>query len=812
MTMLASKRYLRIGAALGIFLTLGFVLVRVRPAAADDSASTSDATANDAMASDTGSLPTSTSVIAPPATDTTTTDSDDAQSLSVPTTTPDMGTETDSTDAPDATTALDATTTPDVTAALDSPATSTVIVTGDAGAVANITNVVNTNVVDSQGFLSLLNLFQPYIGNIDLSNLDFQSSVCSACTVSNLSVSNTNSSTIVNNVNVTANTGDNTIDSSGDAAIETGDAGAAANVVNVANTNIINSNYLLFVLNNFSTMQGDLVLPGESFFDDFLGNGDGSSSTGGDTTIANMNSSTIENAVGTTADTGGNSTADTGTSTVATGDSAAVSNVVNVANTNITSDNQVFLLVRVLGTWNGSVFSVPPGLSWTETPDGILLTGSGVQNICGSCGGTTDIQNSNTATVQNNVQVYALTGDNEIAGNGNGSAAITTGDAAAASNVVNVVNTNIVGHNILLGIVNVFGDWEGNLAFGQPDLWVGVQADVSDNPLVAGSSITYHITLTNHGTADATDVQLQTADSDPGLVNGGGVSWNIPDVTAGATMQFTYTENVADDLPFGGQSQFTETVSATEHEDDANQGDNSDSISFLVNGPGTGSVGTQRISHLVLSEMNNAPGTIAPGTQVTYKLYVSDADAAGPASDVRVHETLYDPYGTILATSTWAIGDINPGNKFLIKYDADFPSSTKSGWYTSYASVDGVDSSGVVWKTADSVTSSSIYLVNPADFPAPPPPPLIVYVPPPPEPTSTPLESHVGSDHNNVEVNQVESLLLPAAPPIAPPPSATNADLTASIASLFSNWRLPEFQTFFSNTGSVFAAPFFRLW
>ena len=604
----------------GVIMTQGRFIVR-----ADDSPSPPSTTTDTIMTdtttdsqSSTGVSSTSDSVTAPDTpditsipTDTTVTNNDmpaiTPPAITTPTVTPPMSS--------DATIAAPN----DTDASAD---TGTVIVTGNAAAVANVSNVVNTNITDSQGFLSLINLFEPYIGNIDLSNLDFQSSTCSACSVNNLAVSNVNSSTVTNNVTVTADTGDNAIQNSGDATILTGDAAAVANVVNVVNTNITNSNYLLFVLNNFSAMQGDLVLPGESFFNDFLNGGTGGG-TGGVTTIANSNSSTIGNNVNTDAATGGNSASGSGPSTITTGDAGAISNVVNVANTNITESNQVFLLVRVFGTWNGSVFDTPSNLAWQETPDGILLAGSGVSNICVSCGGTMNIQNTNSANVENNVQVYALTGNNEIA-DANGTATINTGNAVAASNVINLVNTNIVGQNVLLGIMNVFGDWQGNLAFGQPDLWVGTKADVSENPLVAGSEITYHVTVANRGNANATDIALQAGDNpsgmtaidDPGggTADGSAVTWQIPELDAGNSLTFTYTEHVQDSLSFSGQTPLTETASAVEHEDDANPNDNTDSVALVVQGNSFNNNGIARLSHLIVQNTNNANATVPRAT------------------------------------------------------------------------------------------------------------------------------------------------------------------------------------------------------
>ena len=88
----------------------------------------------------------------------------------------------------------------------------------------------------------------------------------STCGDTNTVVNTDNSVLINNDITVIADTGGNQAGGYG-AQITTGDAYASANVINVANTNITDSNYLLLVFNNFSDYAGDIILPNSSFFD-----------------------------------------------------------------------------------------------------------------------------------------------------------------------------------------------------------------------------------------------------------------------------------------------------------------------------------------------------------------------------------------------------------------------------------------------------------------------------------------------------------------------------------------------------------------
>ncbi len=563
-----------------------------------------------------------------------------------------------------------------------------------------------------------------------------------------------------NNVSVTANTGSNTITSStGESTIITGQSAAAANVVNVINTNIINSRYLLLAVNNFSRWIGDLIFPGKSFFAGLLGNGNSTSPAA--LNVSNGNSASIANNVEAAAGTGGNSVG-APSGIIITGSANSAANVVNVANTNITNSDQVYILVRVFGTWTGSIFSVPPGVSWRETPSGILLYSSADSGLTSNepcCGGSTNISNTNSATVQNNVNVIALTGYNEIKGDGAG--VIATGDAAAAANIMNIANTNIVGRNMLLALVNIFGDWEGNLSFGKPDLWLGLNADVSQNPLTPGSGITYHLNVANRGNADATNVRVESGEEPRGLANvvdfGGGrlqngkIIWEIPRLGAGESRTLSYRETVSDSLPLD-TTPVTNAAQATSYEPDADPSNNSDYLMLAFQGRKFN--GVPMLPKLTVKETNDTNAPISPETVVHYKTVI-DNDGLGIAYRTSLRDVLYDPWGNIVTTNTWDLGDIYPSDEIIIEYSAKF-NNASSGYYINYAYLDGFDdygslNSNLVPRYVDNkiVASSTVYVNNPKDQPAPVPPPLVILVPSGPEisgPTSTQVVPRTNSN------------------------------------------------------------------
>ena len=108
------------------------------------------------------------------------------------------------------------------------------------------------------------------------------------------------------------------------------------------------------------------------------------------------------------------------------------------------------VLIRVHGFWSGDVIGLPDGLSWAWTPEGILIYNTDAEIVPSPIlpydvdSYEANITDFNNATVTNNINIDAVTGKNKIDGLvGN----IETGDAFASANVMNIVNTNIIGVN-----------------------------------------------------------------------------------------------------------------------------------------------------------------------------------------------------------------------------------------------------------------------------------------------------------------------------------------------------------------------------
>jgi uncharacterized repeat protein (TIGR01451 family) len=573
------------------------------------------------------------------------------------------------------------------------------IVTGDAVAYADILTVVNTNIVDSDGLIDFINTTLGY-QNFDLREdfqliyADFDTAVStSACDLQTCNdgstiVTTTNEAIIDNTVTVTADTGSNL--AGGDQAmIQTGDAYASANVITVANTNIVDSNYLLLVFNNFSSYAGDIILPSSTFFDQLLATPGGNIGT--NTNIEN--NAVVSNSVHVVADTGNNE-AFGGSTSVSTGDAAARSDVMNLVNQNIIGGTAFSMLIRVHGDWSGNIFGLPEGLSWRETDQGIEIFARDPD--LGSVARNLSVSTKNTATVNNNVQVFALTGDNKAAGE---EASITTGSAYADSSILNIVNTNVIGSNWSNLIFTIYGNWSGNLTFGQPDLWLGATAKSVDSPIMPDSSVTYTFTVFNRGDTTAPNVTLETLSQgdlitfkrNDGRESNAGTTkhqWLLGDIPAGATREFSYVAEVSGELQNDKITAIPLSSRVSSIQPDANDADNEDIVTVYVGEKQSksSSRGTTFPAHFDITK--TASRDLAqPGDTVDYT--VTFFNRGGQLFDAMLVDTLENEGGDIVQQQSWPLGEIKNWETITINYSIGFDATMATGTYRNYAQLVG---------------------------------------------------------------------------------------------------------------------------
>lgn len=316
------------------------------------------------------------------------------------------------------------------------------ITTGDANVSANILNFANNNIAGDVVY-AVVNIFGNLVGDIILPDGSVLSCCASDVNVANTGngVDSTNTGTVTqnttdniyqfntadidNNLLLDANTGDNsTSDNTGGAnSITTGDTDVLAQVVNVANMNLVGGNWWLVIVNEAGQWIGKIIgapddanMAGSSGIEFIIdengeivvtnsGNGDGSSNTGtvnSDNTsnIVQTNNANITNNVQLYANTGDNSASENtgGSSSITTGDANIVANIVNFVNNNIVGSGKLFVtVVNVFGSWIGDF--VGPGQSQESNQESQALGGAAQENASSNSNDSNGSSNSsNTGT------------------------------------------------------------------------------------------------------------------------------------------------------------------------------------------------------------------------------------------------------------------------------------------------------------------------------------------------------------------------------------------------------------------------------
>lgn len=479
--------------------------------------------------------------------------------------------------------------------------------TGDASAETNAVNVVNTNMVGEDFWQAVINLFGTTENDIDLTQVegfanfdptlisilstnantgDGSVNIALANFLSSFAVYNINTATLINQINLLASTGNNQILGE-DGTIDSGNASASLNLFNLVNTNLVGEDWFFGLINLFGDLNGDIILPYElqylgeegvgsngqvSALNQNTGDGSTNQALASETTLVdidNTNNACLTNNILVSANSGNNEII--GNGDIETGDAVASANLANIVNTNIFGSRWLLLIINNFGNWSGNLvgwwgnlFSVGgTTFAWIRLPDaqGNLANGVAGENLntgensenAALASGTNSllVDNNNTADIQNQINVTADTGNNQIEGE---DGTITTGNAQASSNVLNMVNTNIIGNQWFFGVINIFGNFLGDIIFPRPDLAIGKSANKSS--VTQGEEIIYTIAYQNIGRLWANETMITdylpagesfVACSDGGVYDGGRVIWNLGKILAGQGGSLTVSVRVNTD-------------------------------------------------------------------------------------------------------------------------------------------------------------------------------------------------------------------------------------------------------------------------
>ncbi len=232
-----------------------------------------------------------------------------------------------------------------------------IVNTGDAYSIVSLLNKVNFTIVNSVVHVVSINVFGKLNGNIILP--DIKTSSCVEC---GMSLVAENNATVVNNIDSSANSGQNTI--KGNGTIDSGNAASIVNNLNLINANYVNTSvYGLFInlvgnwLGDFIGWNGFVKESGGSNLSFFSSGGllpeDSSNCTScvGDLTI--YNSAYVENNISSYANTGQNLV--NGKGSINTGNAYSAVSLVNFVNANFINSVGFFGFLNIFGDWAGDI-------------------------------------------------------------------------------------------------------------------------------------------------------------------------------------------------------------------------------------------------------------------------------------------------------------------------------------------------------------------------------------------------------------------------------------------------------------------------
>jgi len=358
--------------------------------------------------------------------------------------------------------------------------------TGDAEAIANILNLLQSSWDPSKGDIATFNadiydhygdlLFDP--STVLSTGPNSQNSINSNKN-NNLDVTIQNDGRIVNNVDLTANSGDAKVANNttgGDAT--TGDANAVANIFNLVNSMIVPGSSFIGTINILGNLNGDILLP--TLLASIGQTGPNSSNTinnnqDNNTNITSVDNRSIANNTNLSAASGNATVAGNTTGGDATTGAAKTElNIFNLTGREIIGTNGLLVFSNVLGSWSGFIFDAPTGTN------SVLGTGPGSTNtVNANTSNNLDIDSTSNTAIENNVTASARSGDASVTGNTTGGNA-STGDATASANIFNLVNSQL-DFSSWFGVlfINVFGDWTGSF---------GVDTEAGNTPTSATNS------------------------------------------------------------------------------------------------------------------------------------------------------------------------------------------------------------------------------------------------------------------------------------------------------------------------------------
>lgn len=524
------------------------------------------------------------------------------------------------------------------------------VTTGDAEVFASIIQVVNTNIVAQNALLAIVNIFGELVGDIVFPDIFGYQIFSQSETHLDLVPESDNEITqfsadnqlnLNENVTLLADTGNNQAGGNlCDSSISTGDASVKASVINIGNTNIFTQNWGGLIINDFGTWQGSLISTTMSDFSDTAAFPSLQSSS--TTTVNANNSADVSHSVNLSAVTGLNSASNNaGNASIQTGNAKASLSLVSFINTNIIARRATVAVINIFGKMVGNLFfGGTPVVSSPEeeTPTQPEQSANQQESVLG-------VTINNQATINKNIQAVANTGGNII---------------------------------------------------GDPDLVLYKGHNVESGVVWPGEKFAYYLSVENQGYSEAYDVVIEDTFPEhfiyeydtsglPLSIFGSTYRWRVGTLWPGQKVEFWVYGHTVSDIVEGKYSLANSAIVSTSSRD-SNQDNNIGGTDLTLAAEAV----------LYISKWHDRANGVYNGEIVTYWVKVENR-GNGITDSWGILDTLPTDF-TYLANFTtrdgnywsdpaginplyWSVGDLRPGNSFLISYRVRVGGSVTPGTY-----------------------------------------------------------------------------------------------------------------------------------
>ena len=497
------------------------------------------------------------------------------------------------------------------------------------------------------------------------------------------SVSTDQTGTTSTDTSATTDSGNNSQTGTGSASMTTGNTQSTSNSITVTNLSTVDANLVTTVQNILTSNTGDVNLY------QLLENAiavNPNAIPGGTITI-NQNAS-VDTNTNSSANTGGN-TQNSGTTTMSTGGAVALANAITATNISEVGSNTLLAIINILADWGGNII----------LPDGSELSLS-------QTSGSPNVNASQNGQVVSTTSASTNTGSNSQTG---GSSNLTTGNSNSTANSANLVNIIEIGNGLGYLIINNMGGWTGSLIN-----WTTPGSSQSFSPgtynLLASYSgagggsggntnvtVNQNANVSSNVTASATTGGNSQTGKDNSMTTGGANS---------IANNFTLTNltSVGGGFFFGIINIFGHWTGNIFSGPIPTPSSSSDPVPA---DPPADPTPDTRTPDLSVSVWDNVAAYVKPGDTVLAAVTVTN-NSPFIAHDVTVSENITNDNSSSSTPMNWNLGDVKPGGKVKISFNAGVPKDSETSMYQIAATATGLAESG----DSSSASGASNFLVE----------------------------------------------------------------------------------------------------